>query len=69
MPQKKQVMEFKIQVSYDGGKIWFDTIYHSLDESFKSTKELCDLCRKENTKIKYRIVGRELMPWCEIKED
>lgn len=59
-------MEFKIQVSYDGGKTWIDSRNHSREGSYKSRKELCDFLRKVNIKAKYRIVGREVHPWCEI---
>lgn len=70
MPQKKEVMEFKIQRSYDDGKTWVDLRRYCLPNcSFEATKKSIDLYRKESTRIKYRIVGRELMPWCEIKED
>jgi len=55
-------MEFKIQLLYDDGKTWMDSRNHSREGTFKSTKELCDFCRKENIKAKYRIVGREVRP-------
>lgn len=69
MPQKKEVMEFKIQLSYDGGKTWMDSRNRERTNDFKAWKKLCDFCREHNPKAKYRIVGRELMPWCEIKEE
>lgn len=63
-------MEFKIQLSCDDGKTWIDLRRYYLHNcSFEATKKTIDLYRKESTRIKYRIVGREIMPWCEIKED
>ena len=62
-------IEFKIQLSYDDGKTWMDSKNHPSNGSFESTKEMTDFCRKNNPRAKYRIVGREIMPWCEIKED
>lgn len=68
MLQKKKVMEFKIQLSNDNGKTWFDSHNQSSIGSYQSVKDLCDLCRMVNIAVKYRIVGRESLPWCEIKE-
>ena len=63
-------MEFKIQLSYDDGKTWMDLRRYYLPNcSFETTKKTIDLYRKENTRIKCRIVGREIIPWCEIKEE
>ena len=59
-------MEFKIQVSYDGGKVWYDGV-KSID--FDYMKSIVNRQRKRNPDdYKYRIVGREILPWCEIKE-
>ena len=60
-------MEFKIQVSYDGGKVWYDVV-NSID--FDYMKSIVNRQRKRNPDdYKYRIVGREILPWCEINED
>lgn len=69
MPQKKEVMEFKVQVSIDGGKSWVDSNFNDgVYSSFEYVKNMADQLRAANP-YKYRIVGRELLPWCEIKED
>ena len=63
-------MEFKIQLSIDGGKSWIDSNYNDgVYSSFQYVKDMADQLRAANPNYKYRIVGRELMPWCEVKED
>ena len=59
------MMEFMIQASYDGGKIWHDGI-KSID--FDCIKSIVNRRRKMNPGCKCRILGREILPWCEIKE-
>ena len=60
------MMEFMIQASYDGGKIWHDGV-KSIDLDYM--KSLVNRQRKMNPyDYKYRIVGRKILPWCEIKE-
>ena len=63
-------MEFKIQLSYDDGKTWMDLSIHpdnNLD--FEYVKGIVNRRRKMNPNgYKYRIIGREVRPWCEIKE-
>ena len=62
----KVPMEFKIQVSYDDGKVWYDVV-NSID--FDYMKSIVNRQRKRNPDdYKYRIVGREILPWREINE-
>ena len=62
-------MEFKVQVSIDGGKSWIDSSYDDCAySSFKYVKDAADRLRAVNPKYKYRIIGREVHPWCEINE-
>lgn len=64
------MMEFKIQVSFNG-KDWEDSCYNIdslLRTNYKDVKSMIDCARAANPNFKYRIVGHELMPWCEIKE-
>lgn len=62
-------MEFKIQLSFDGGNVWFDSNYNDgAHYSFQHVKDKTDQLRAANPNYKYRIVGREILPWCEIKE-
>ena len=63
-------MEFKIQVSYDGGKVWIDlSIQPDNNLDFEYVKGIVNRRRKMNPNgYKYRIIGREVHPWCEINE-
>lgn len=67
MPQKKEVMEFKIQILINGN--WIDTLWAKNMTNYQSVKLQVDHLRKMDKECKYRIVGREKLPWCEIKED
>ena len=61
------MMEFKIQVSYDGGNVWYDGV-NIID--FDYMKSIDNRQRNRNPDdYKYRIVGREILPRREIKED
>lgn len=62
------MMELKIQESWDSGKTWVDTMNCPRSTNFDKAKEYVGTCRKCHPDCQYRIVGREIMPWCEIKE-
>lgn len=59
------MMEFKIQV-FENGE-WHNT-YHDATSDFVFVKNKIAEYRSVHPNRKYRIIGRQLMPWCEIKE-
>ena len=71
------MMEFRIQFLLEGewevvspsfieGK-WRNG--SSIIEDYSIAKCIIANLRKEHPECKYRIVGREVHPWCEINED
>lgn len=59
------VSEYKIQVFVDGW--WLNT--GEMDSDYEYIKRTIKFLRAKNPNAKYRIMGRECHPWCEIKED
>lgn len=61
----------KMREAFDGGKVWIDlSIQPDNNLDFEYVKGIVNRRRKMNPNgYKYRIIGQEVRPWCEIKED
>ena len=57
--------EYKIQKLVCGE--WLDA--SEIDSDYEYIKQTIKLFRAGNPDIKYRLIGRECHPWCELKED
>ena len=70
------MMEFKIQFLLEGEwKVVSPSFIEgkwrngsSIIEDYSLTKCIIANLRKEHPECKYRIIGREVHPWCEINE-